>query len=163
MIELYQSPLGPLTLSFDGEALTGLAFGTQVPSPAATEAVQPAIRWLDSYFSGQQPGFTPLIKLHGTDFQRRVWQALMEIPYGQTTTYGELARRIGCHSAQAIGQAVGRNPIAIIIPCHRVIGSDGSLTGYAYGVDCKKYLLDLEAKYAQTTTTYNPQARTASR
>ena len=101
-------------------------------------------RWLDLYFSGRKPDFLPPIKLIGTPFQRRVWQALMDIPYGTTTTYGALARRVGCRSAQAVGQAVGHNPVAIIVPCHRVIGSDGSLTGYAYGMERKEYLLRLE-------------------
>jgi methylated-DNA-[protein]-cysteine S-methyltransferase len=86
----------------------------------------------------------PPIKQTGTDFQLRVWQSLLEIPYGQTISYGELARRIGCRSAQAVGQAVGRNPISIIVPCHRVIGSNGSLVGYEWGLERKQYLLQLE-------------------
>ncbi len=146
---LYDSPIGPITLTFDGEALTGLRFGK-----AADDRVSPlptkVHRWLDLYFSGRQPDFLPPIKLFGTDFQRRVWQALLEIPYGQTIAYGDLARRIGCRSAQAVGQAVGKNPIAIIVPCHRVIGSDGSLTGYAYGIEKKRYLLQLESGHRLT-------------
>lgn len=141
---LYDSPLGPITLTFDGTVLTGLHIGTHVDdriSPPPT-----VLRWLDRYFSGQNPDFVPPIRLVGTDFQRRVWQELLTIPYGHTTTYGELARRLGCRSAQAVGQAVGRNPIAIIVPCHRVVGSDGSLTGYAYGLERKEYLLNLESK-----------------
>ena len=102
-------------------------------------------RWLDLYFSGRKPDFLPPIKLIGTPFQRHVWQALMDIPYGTTTTYGALARRVGCRSAQAVGQAVGHNPVAIIVPCHRVVGSDGTLTGYAYGLERKEYLLRLES------------------
>lgn len=160
---LYDSPVGPVTLSSDGKELIALRLGVPASVSEEISVFAPAIHWLDLYFSGREPGFVPPIKLVGTDFQQRVWRALLDIHYGHTTTYGALARRIGCRSAQAVGQAVGHNPIAIIIPCHRVIGSDGLLTGYAYGVDCKKYLLDLEAKYAQTTTTYNPQARTASR
>ena len=89
----------------------------------------------------------PPINQSGTGFQLRVWKALLDIPYGQTISYGELARRIGCRSAQAIGQAVGRNPIAIIVPCHRVIGSDGSLVGYEWGLERKQYLLQLEKQY----------------
>ena len=144
----YDSPLGPLALTSDGTALTGLRFGKEndcvsllstFHSPLST-----CIRWLDLYFSGRQPDFLPPISFRGTDFQRRVWQALLAIPYGETTTYGDLARRIGCRSAQAVGQAVGKNPIAIIVPCHRVVGSDGSLTGYAYGLEKKQYLLQLE-------------------
>lgn len=141
----YDSPLGPITLTSDGYALSGLRFGKDddCVSPLPTKVHC----WLDLYFLGLQPDFLPSIKLVGTDFQRRVWQALLDIPYGQNTTYGELARRIGCRSAQAVGQAVGKNPIAIIVPCHRVIGSDGSLTGYAYGLEKKQYLLKLEKQH----------------
>ena len=102
-------------------------------------------RWLDCYFSGHCPDFLPPLALQGSPFQRRVWQALMDIPYGATVTYGALALRVGCRSAQAVGQAVGRNPVAIIVPCHRVVGGDGSLTGYAYGLERKEYLLRLES------------------
>lgn len=142
---LYDSPIGPITLTFDGEALTGLRFGK-----AADDRVSPlptkVHRWLDLYFSGRQPDFVPPIAFHGTSFQQRVWQVLLDIPYGKTISYGELAHRIGNRSAQAVGQAVGKNPIAIIVPCHRVIGGDGSLTGYAYGLERKRYLLALESK-----------------
>ena len=159
---LYDPPLGPITLTFDGDALIGLSLGPRtspsahasgwrtggVPSAQSTTSALPeVIRWLDIFFSGHQPDFLPPIRLVGTDFQCRVWQALLEIPYGETTTYGELARRISCRSAQAVGQAVGRNPIAIIVPCHRVVGSDGSLTGYAYGLEKKQYLLQLEKQH----------------
>ena len=92
----------------------------------------------------------PPIKLIGTDFQRRVWQVLLDIPYGQTVSYGELAHHIGCRSAQAVGQAVGRNPISIIVPCHRVIGSNGSLVGYEWGLERKQYLLQLESRQRLT-------------
>jgi methylated-DNA-[protein]-cysteine S-methyltransferase len=143
---LYQSPIGPITLTFDGEALTGLCFGSRVSgnSVVAAENLEKTRRWLDIYFSGRQPDFLPPIKLAGTDFQQCVWRELLTIPYGKTITYGELSRRIGCRSAQAVGGAVGHNPVAIMAPCHRVIGSDGSLTGYAYGLDRKQYLLQLE-------------------
>jgi methylated-DNA-[protein]-cysteine S-methyltransferase len=145
----YDSPLGPITLTFDGEALTGLRFGehptAHCPLPTIYYPLSTSFRWLDRYFSGHEPDFLPPLKPTGTAFQQRVLTALMEIPYGQTTTYGALARRVGCRSAHAIGQAVGRNPIAVIIPCHRVIGSNGSLTGYAYGLERKEYLLGLEA------------------
>ena len=99
-------------------------------------------RWLDIYFAGGQPDFTPPLHLIGSDFRRRVWKRLLEIPYGQTTTYGALLGDGA--SARAVGGAVGRNPISIIVPCHRVIGADGSLTGYAGGVDRKIRLLALE-------------------
>lgn len=146
---IYNSPLGPITLTSIGEVLTALKFNpidtiVTIDTKATKKIFQDTIRWLDIFFSGRQPDFTPQISLQGTDFQLRVWHALMEIPYGQTTTYGDLARRLGCRSAQAVGGAVGRNPIAVIVPCHRVIGSDGSLTGYAYGVEYKQYLLQIE-------------------
>lgn len=151
----YDSPLGPLALTSDGTALTGLRFLDNLDNLEHLESLENLVpinstrRWLDLYFSGRQPDFLPPISFRGTDFQRRVWQALLNIPYGETTTYGDLARRIGCRSAQAVGQAVGKNPIAIIVPCHRVVGSDGSLTGYAYGLERKQYLLQLEMKQSK--------------
>ncbi len=149
---LYDSSIGPITLTFDGESLTGLRFGKTNDNFASTLntkhlSLNTTIRWLDLYFSGRQPDFLPPINLIGTPFQRRVWQALLEIPYGQTVSYGELACRIGCRSAQAVGQAVGHNPISIIVPCHRVIGSDGSLVGYEWGLKKKQYLLQLEKQH----------------
>ena len=145
---LYNSPIGPITLTSDGEALSGLSFCHTKATDTidSIEIFHKTRCWLDLYFSGRQPDFIPPIKPIGTDFQRRVWHALLEIPYGETTTYGNIARRLGCRSAQAVGQAVGRNPIAIIVPCHRVVGSDGSMTGYAYGLERKEYLLALESK-----------------
>ena len=92
------------------------------------------------------PDFVPPLQLRGSDFQKRVWRALLAIPVGQTETYGSLAKQLGCRSAQAIGGAVGRNPISIIVPCHRVVGADGSLTGYAAGVDKKRWLLEWERR-----------------
>ena len=104
-------------------------------------------KWLDLYFSGQIPDFTPHIKLLGSDFRKKVWSILLEIPYGNTMSYGEIAHRISPRmSAQAIGAAVGHNPISLIVPCHRVVGSNGSLTGYAGGLDKKLWLLDLERR-----------------
>lgn len=144
----YDSPLGLLTMTSDGESLKELRF-----SDTPVEMVSPTIsileetrRWLDSYFNGEEPGFTPPLAPFGTLFQRRVWHELLSIPYGETVTYGDIARRINCDSAQAVGGAVGRNPIAIIIPCHRVVGSNGSLTGYAYGLERKRQLLLREQK-----------------
>lgn len=108
--------------------------------------------WLDIYFSGKEPDFTVPLHLTGTDFQKEVWQILCSIPHGKTITYGEIARKIASNrgisrmSAQAVGGAVGHNPVSIIVPCHRVIGSDGNLTGYAGGIDKKAYLLALERK-----------------
>ena len=148
---IYDSPLGPITLASDGGVLTGLRFGVieGTDTIVAVDSIDifcRTRRWLDLYFSGRCPDFLPPLKPCGTAFQQRVWQALREIPYGVTTTYGAVARRVGCRSAQAVGQAVGRNPIAIIVPCHRVVGSDGSMTGYAYGLEKKNYLLALESK-----------------
>lgn len=143
---LYQAPLGTLVLLSDGHALTELDF--EKNQETATDEDDPIIvetrRWLDLYFSGKKPDFTPPLKPQGTPFQQKVWHELLNIPYGATVSYGEMARRINCRSAQAIGQAVHRNPISIIIPCHRVIGADGSLTGYASGIDLKQQLLQLE-------------------
>ena len=152
----YDSPLGGITLASDGRALTGLWFagqwyfgstlGPMASLPAALSVFDETCRWLDIYFSSREPDFTPPISLKGTPFQQRVWKELLTISYGQTVTYGELARRLGCRSAQAVGGAVGRNPISIIVPCHRVVGADGSLTGYAGGLDRKRALLELEQK-----------------
>jgi methylated-DNA-[protein]-cysteine S-methyltransferase len=142
----YISPLGPLTLVSDGTSLTALDFAQPQEQPINQDLpiFAETRRWLDIYFSGKKPDFTPPIHPQGTPFQQKVWQELLKIPYGQTTTYGAIAKHIGCRSAQAIGQAVHRNPIAIIIPCHRVIGADDSLTGYASGLDIKQKLLLLE-------------------
>ena len=148
---VYPSPLGPLTLASDGAALTGLwlagqryfgggALQWEVKEDLAVFAE--ASLWLDSYFGGEQPDPEELpLSPSGTAFQQSVWQQLLQIPYGEIMTYGELAARIGCGAARAVGGAVGRNPISIIIPCHRVLGADGSLTGYAGGTECKRWLL----------------------
>lgn len=157
--DTYYSPLGELTLCCDGERLTALFFTGQkyadkYLSPAAVRGSFPVLeetrRWLDAYFGGRQPGVLPSMRLTGTPFQKCVWELLSEIPYGETTTYGALAKEVGQRlgkekmSAQAVGGAVGRNPISILIPCHRVIGKDGSLTGYAGGVEKKEALLKIE-------------------
>ena len=150
------SPLGMLTLASDGEALTGLWLEGQRYSPAnpnpADRRELPVFleteRWLAVYFSGREPDFTPPLAPEGTAFQQAVWALLREIPYGKTRSYGDLARQLavqrGACSARAVGSAVGRNPISILIPCHRVVGADGSLTGYAGGLDRKRQLLQLE-------------------
>ncbi len=103
-----------------------------------------ACLWMDVYFTGNEPGFDVPLHLAGTEFQRNVWALLSAIPYGTTVTYGDIARRIHCASAQAVGSAVGRNPVSIFVPCHRVIGKNGTLTGYAGGIDKKIALLQLE-------------------
>lgn len=154
----YASPLGGMTLVSDGTALVGLYFDGQKYFAEGLDAkrtqknlpiFEEARRWLDVYFSGRKPDFMPVLAPHGTAFQQSVWEILRTIPYGQTVTYGAIARRIeqntGCRmSAQAVGGAVGRNPISILIPCHRVVGTNGSLTGYAGGIDKKAYLLRIE-------------------
>jgi methylated-DNA-[protein]-cysteine S-methyltransferase len=113
---------------------------------SADEPFADVRRQLCEYFDGERDAFDLPLEMSGTPFQRRVWQALQQIPYGETTTYGELARRMGRPAAsRAVGLANGRNPIAVIVPCHRVIGSDGSLTGYGGGLERKRLLLDLEA------------------
>ena len=149
----YPSPLGTILLTSDGESLTGLRFVDDQSCEAINsinrETLHPviaeAIHWLDDYFAGRQPHTVPRLHPHGTAFQRRVWQVLFTIPYGQTRTYGYLARLLDCRSARAVGQAISRNPIALIIPCHRVIAAHGCLGGYAYGSARKQQLLSLEA------------------
>ena len=158
-ISHYNSPLGGITLASNGEALTGLWFDGQkffgdTLQPQCREADLPVFqethRWLNIYFSGRDPGFTPKLCLRGTPFRKAVWEILLTIPFGKTMTYGEIAARIaaenglGRMSAQAVGGAVGHNPISLIIPCHRVLGAGGSLTGYAGGLDKKIRLLQME-------------------
>ncbi len=152
----YSSPLGIIVLESDGEMLTGLRFvETSETLRQASETIQEDVsdilpifaetrQWLDDYFAGKRACNVPRLNPQGTDFQRRVWQSLFTIFYGQTKTYGEIARMVDCKSARAVGQAIGHNPIALIIPCHRVIGSNGTLGGYAYGLNRKKQLLQLE-------------------
>ena len=147
----YDSPLGRITMTSDGEALTGLYFddpehGTDTPEEKTDLPVfRDTVRWLDIYFSGKDPGFTPKLGIRTTPFREKVWEFLMTIPYGQTTTYGEIAQRTADGmSARAVGGAAGHNPIVLIIPCHRVNGKDGSLTGYAGGIDRKRSLLEME-------------------
>lgn len=155
----YHSPIGKMLLAADDLGLTGLWFEGQKyyartldsdnregSHPVLTDTV----RWLDLYFSGRNPSFSIPLHVTGTPFQREVWELLCSIPYGTTTTYGAIAREIArIHhsermSAQAVGSAVGHNPISILVPCHRVLGSDGSLTGYAGGIEKKRWLLELE-------------------
>lgn len=154
----YHSPIGVITMVSDGHSLTELRFakhkeeiGSQTLScEQKLQVFEDTRRWLDLYFSGTIPDFTPSIKLQGSSFQQKVWRELLVIPYGQTTTYGAIAKRINCRSAQAVGQAIHRNPIAIIVPCHRVIGADGSLTGYASGLEIKQQLLMIEQRLFST-------------
>lgn len=161
---IYESPLGKILLAADDEGLTGLWFDKEKyyalglakeHAPKETPAIQAAKRWLDAYFAGEQPETLPPLHMIGTPFQQDVWNILLTIPYGKTTTYGEIAERLAQQrgrarmSAQAVGGAVGHNEISIIVPCHRVVGKNGSLTGYAGGIDKKTYLLKLEGSYEE--------------
>lgn len=146
----YSSPLGAIVIESEGEALTGLRFADDrltekmQSESLKTPIVKEARQWLDEYFAGKEPQNVPRISPKGTDFQKKVWQALLAIPYGQTKTYGEIAKMVGCHAPQAVGQAVGSNPIALMIPCHRVVGANGAIGGYAFGIERKRQLLERE-------------------
>ncbi len=157
-LDTYLSPLGSITLAADEAALIGLWFEGQkhalrgIPDEwrrGENSVISEAKSWLAAYFKGENPPVTLLLKPYSTPFAKAVYAALLEIPYGQTMTYGELAARVmgkeqGTRYARSIGSAVGRNPISIFIPCHRVLGSDRSLTGYAGGIERKKALLEIE-------------------
>lgn len=159
-IQFYDSPLGKLAMRSDGSALIGLGLASQQVAGADVADRRPQEKffpifqettlWLDTYFRGRAPSFTPKLKLSGSDFQKRVCEIMLTIPFGETITYGEIAARIARErgiprmSAQAVGGAVGANPILIIVPCHRVIGAGGNLTGYGAGMERKIQLLKLE-------------------
>ncbi len=166
----YDSPLGRMLLAANEKGLTGVWFDGEKyfahhlesqHTEKETLFLQQTKHWLDIYFSGKEPDFTVPLRFTGTNFQNDVWELLYTIPYGKTTTYGELAKRIAtkrcipCMSAQAIGGAVGHNEISIIVPCHRVIGTNGCLTGYAAGLDKKIQLLTLE--HVDMTTLFMPK------
>ncbi|GAA1990152.1 methylated-DNA--[protein]-cysteine S-methyltransferase [Amycolatopsis minnesotensis] len=144
------SPLGELTLVADDDGLTGLYFEEHLRRPVelgprVDEGFEAAAGQLREYFAGTRTGFDLDLAPRGSEFQREVWKLLTKIPHGRTTTYGELARELGDPGlAQAVGAANGRNPVSIVVPCHRVVGSDGALTGYAGGLSRKRFLLDLE-------------------
>lgn len=154
-----ETPLGPVTLASDGNALTGLWFNGQKhfgtglePEPVERDlpVFRETERWLEEYFTGAAPERAPRIDPKGTPFQKAVWNALLAIPYGETRTYGQLARYLSERSgknvsARAVGAAAGRNPVSLIVPCHRLVGADGNLTGYAGGLERKRRLLELEA------------------
>ena len=155
---MYKSPIGEILLTADDECLTGLWFvgsrrcpqNAQTSTETHSQVFALTTQWLDEYFDGTIPDFTPQLKMQGTKFQMDVWEILLQIPYGQTTTYGNIASQLAAKygkakmSAQAVGQAVGRNPISLIVPCHRVVGSNTKLVGYGAGLDKKIYLLNLE-------------------
>lgn len=173
-IKHYDSPMGDLLLVADDIGLTGLWIEDQKylglclepeHEEADCPAFEKAIEWLDIYFSGKEPDFMPPIHMIGTEFRKAVWEILLEIPYGKTTTYGKIAEQIAAKkgikrmSAQAVGGAVGNNEISIIIPCHRVVGTNGSLTGYAGGIDKKIRLLEIEG--TDTSKFFVPKKGTA--
>lgn len=155
---IHESPVGPLTLHSNGVALTGVEFDQPryplAPSPRGEDRVLTlARRELDRYFAGKLRAFTVPVEAKGTPFQQRVWRALREIPFGETRTYGQQAAAIGKPAAvRAVGSANGRNPISIVVPCHRVIGADGSLTGFGGGIERKQALLALETAPALLMT-----------
>lgn len=173
-IHHYESPLGAVTMASDGEALIGLWFDGQKYFADCLEIeheesmlpiFEQTDQWLDIYFSGKEPDFTPLLNMKTTEFRKAVWDIMLSIPYGKTMTYGEIADRIAKQkglqkmSAQAVGGAVGHNSISLIIPCHRVVGTNGSLTGYAGGIEKKVKLLMLEG--ADMSRFFLPQKGTA--
>lgn len=148
-ILIVPSPVGPLTLTQEDQALTGLHFGEhpQQGAEGPTPLLEKAARQLEEYFAGQRKEFSLPLAPKGTEFQLRVWQALLQIPYGETRSYGELAAMVGNPKAcRAVGGANHRNPLSILIPCHRVVGTKGSLTGYAGGLSVKEFLLKLETR-----------------
>jgi methylated-DNA-[protein]-cysteine S-methyltransferase len=151
--DIHETPLGPLTLEAGPRGLTGLSFpGRAGPLEAGQRdpaRLAAAKRQLDEYFAGRRTAFALALDLAGTPFQRRVWAALLEIPYGRTVTYTELARAVGRPDVvRAVAAAVGRTPVPIVIPCHRVVGAGGALTGYGGGLQRKEALLDLERRGA---------------
>jgi hypothetical protein len=158
----YESPLGTMVMLGTLSYLTDLFFIDEAHAPSYDDAeyieqltgpFEVTIMWLNQYFNGKKLFITPPIQLEGTEFRKSVWSILQTIPYGETTTYGDIGKQIAQQqgkekfSAQAVGGAVGHNPISIIVPCHRVIGSNGQLTGYAGGIERKKYMLDLESEH----------------
>ena len=173
-IQHYDSPLGGMLLAADEIGLTGLWFHGQkyfahgLPAERiaqTTPALEEARRWLDIYFTGREPDFLPPLHPIGSAFRLAVWELLLQIPYGKTATYGDISKRLAQKlglegmSAQAVGGAVGHNGIAVIIPCHRVVGASGSLTGYAGGIDKKAKLLALE--HTHMTRLFAPKKGTA--
>ncbi|MCL2106844.1 MAG: methylated-DNA--[protein]-cysteine S-methyltransferase [Oscillospiraceae bacterium] len=159
----HPSPVGLITLASDGDSLVGLWLegqkyhGHSIPEAMNEKSDLPIFRqtkqWLDRYFAGQKPVISKLpLAPMGSAFRQCVWSVLCEIPYGEVITYGAIAKRLGVKSSQAVGGAVGHNPVSIIIPCHRVVGANGSLTGYAGGLRAKRKLLDLEGQRLRRDT-----------
>lgn len=161
---LYQSPVGEMLIAADDIGVVGIWFRNEKyfaycldkeNEPRETSVINESKRWLDVYFQGREPDFCPPLYMIGTDFQIEVWNILREIPYGSTTTYNEIAKRIATNrglermSAQAVGTAVGKNNINLIVPCHRVVGTNNSLSGYAGGIDKKIRFLKLEGAFKE--------------
>lgn len=156
----HDSPVGPLRIVAERDAVTGVYFmhgrhaavdhdADRDPTAREREVLALACQQLDEYFAGDRRAFDLPLAPRGTDFQQRVWEQLTRIPYGQTISYGELARRVGdTNASRAVGAANGKNPVSIIVPCHRVIGADGSLTGFGGGVEAKRALIALEQQHA---------------
>lgn len=143
--KLIESPIGPLTVVSDGESIIALHFGDQTQGMCSCPVLEQAATELGEYFAGARREFSVPLNAQGTEFQRSVWAALCEIPYGETASYAQIAVKIGNPAAcRAVGSANHRNPLPIFIPCHRVIGKNGSMTGYAGGVSIKEFLLSLE-------------------
>ena len=148
----YDSPIGQLSLTCTDQALTGLSMNRKTEKQDTHPILMQTGKWLDTYFRGENPVLDLPLQTEGTPFQQQVWKLLQDIPYGEVRTYGSLARELARitgkekMSAQAVGQAVGSNPIGILIPCHRVVGAKGKLTGYAWGLDKKIWLLGLEGR-----------------
>ena len=141
----YDSPIGPMTLVQEGEALARLDFDVPSQPEEATPLLLEACRQLREYFAGERKAFALPLAPAGTEFQKKVWAALRDIPWGETRSYGDIARAIGKPTAcRAVGMANGRNPLPVFIPCHRVIGTNGSITGYSGGLEKKRFLLRLE-------------------
>jgi methylated-DNA-[protein]-cysteine S-methyltransferase len=152
------SPIGPLALAGQGSVLTHLRMLNQTYEPNRSDwvpddrAFPDVVDQLEAYFAGERSDFDLDLYLAGSEFQRRVWRALLTIPYGETRSYGQIAEQIGASgAARAVGLANGRNPIAIVVPCHRVVGASGSLTGYGGGLNRKRWLLDMERSRMSAT------------
>jgi methylated-DNA-[protein]-cysteine S-methyltransferase len=140
--------IGPLTIAAEDDHIVSIDFGIISPENCTISIIHEAFRQLSEYFAGTRKIFNLPLKLSGTDFQKSVWEALLDIPYGQTATYGGIAKMIGKKKAcRAVGMACHRNPVSIVVPCHRVVGSNGNLTGYGGGIDVKAWLLELETKH----------------
>jgi methylated-DNA-[protein]-cysteine S-methyltransferase len=151
-VSWYDSPIGKLMLTCTEQGLTGLYMNREVSRQEEHPVFRETAAWLDAYFRGEEPPVTVPLALEGTAFQQQVWKILLDIPYGATRSYGSIAQEMAAAlgkekmSAQAVGQAVGRNPVSILVPCHRVVGSNGKLTGYAGGMEKKIWLLNHESQ-----------------